>query len=95
MKVAWTDEARAHLESIYRYIQRDSPFYATQTVEKLTRRADQLIAHPRSGRVVPKYNDEAVRELIVSPYRLIYRLKQDRIDIVAVFHGARQLPDSL
>ena len=64
-------------------------------VDKLTRRVDQLIDHPRSGRVVPKYDDESLRELIVNPYRLVYRLKPDRIDIIAVFHSAQQLPDSL
>jgi len=44
---------------------------------------------------VSKYDDENLRELIVHPYRLIYRLKPDRIDIIAVFHGAQQLPDAL
>ena len=95
MNVVWADEAKAHLDGIYQYIKRDAPFYATQTVDKLTHRVDQLIDHPRSGRIVPKYDDEGLRELIVHPYRLIYRLKPDRIDIIAVFHGAQQLPDSL
>ena len=95
MIVAWAEEAKAHVAGIYAYIKRDAPFYAIQTVDKLTRRVDQLINHPRSGRIVPKYNDENLRELIVHPYRLIYRIKPDRIDIVAVFHGAQQLPDSL
>jgi addiction module RelE/StbE family toxin len=95
MRVVWTDEAKAHLDDIYRYIQRDAPLYATQMVDKLTRRAGQLIDHPRSGRILPQYDDENLRELIVYPYRLIYRLKPDRIDIIAVFHGAQRLPDSL
>lgn len=95
MHVAWTDEAKAHLAGIYQYIQRDAPFYATQTIDKLTRRVEQLIDHPRSGRIVPKYDDENMRELIVRPYRLIYRIKPDRIDIIAVFHGARVLPEEL
>lgn len=95
MNVVWTDEAKAHLEDIYQYIKRDAPFYAAQTVDKLTRRAGQLVDHPRSGRVVPKYGDENLRELIVYPYRLIYRIKTDRIDVIAVFHGARELPDAL
>lgn len=95
MKVAWTDEAKAHLAGIHEFIKRDAPFYAAQTVDKLTRRIDQLIDHPRSGRIVPKYDDENLRELILPPYRLIYRIKTDRIDIIAVFHGAQQLPDAL
>lgn len=95
MKVAWSDEAKAHLTDIYNYIKHDSPFYATQTIDKLTRRVDQLIDHPRSGRIVPKYNDENLRELILHPYRLIYRIRPQRIDIIAAFHGAQRLPDSL
>lgn len=51
MRVAWTDEARAHLAGIHAFIKRDAPFYATQMVDKLTRRVDQLIDHPRSGGV--------------------------------------------
>ena len=95
MNVVWTDEAKAHLDGIHQYINRDVPLYATQMVDKLTRRVDQLIDHPRSGRIVPKYDDESLRELIVNPYRLVYRLKPDRIDIIAVFHSTQQLPDTL
>ena len=95
MNVVWTDEAKVHLDGIYQYIKRDAPFYARQTVDKLTRRVEQLIDHPRSGRIVPKYDDENLRELIVYPYRFIYRIKPELIDIIAVFHGAQQLPGSL
>jgi plasmid stabilization system protein ParE len=44
---------------------------------------------------VPTYDDRNLRELIVFPYRLIYRVMTDRIYVIAVFHGAQQLPDSL
>ena len=53
MNVVWTDEAKAHLDDIHQYINRDVPLYATQMVDKLTRCVNQLIDHPRSGRVVP------------------------------------------
>jgi toxin ParE1/3/4 len=95
MRVIWTPEAQAHLDGIYQYIARDTPLYARQTVDKLTRRSEHLTRHPRSGRPVPQYDDDNLRELIVYPYRLIYRLKGDIIDIIAVFHGAQQLPESL
>ena len=80
---------------IHEYIKRDAPFYAAETVDRLTRRVEQLIDHPHSGRIVPKFDDENLRELIARPYRLIYRIRPDRIDIIAVFHGTQQLPDSL
>jgi len=35
--------------------------------------------------------DERYRELIVRPYRIIYRVFDDRVEIIAVVHGARLL----
>ncbi len=95
MRVIWTPEAQAHLDGIYQYVKRDAPFYAQGVVDKLTHRSVQLIDHPHSGRIVPTYDDPNLRELIVYPYRLIYRVMTDRLYVIAVFHGAQQLPDSL
>ncbi len=95
MRVIWTPEAQAHLEGIYQYVKCDAPFYAQGVVDKLTRRSQQLVDHPHSGRTVPDYDDRNLRELIVFPYRLIYRATTDCIYVIAVFHGAQQLPDSL
>jgi plasmid stabilization system protein ParE len=44
---------------------------------------------------VPLYDDRNLRELIAYPYRLIYRVTTDCIYVIAVFHGAQQLPESL
>ena len=46
MKVVWADETLAHLAGIHDFIKHNAPFYATQTIDKLTRRVEQLIAHP-------------------------------------------------
>ena len=94
MRVIWTPEAQAHLDGIYQYVKRDAPFYAQGVVDKLTRRSEQLIDHPYSGRIVPDHDDRNLRELIVFPYRLIYRVMPDCLYVIAVFHGAQQLPDS-
>ena len=56
MRVIWTPEAQAHLDGIYQYLKRDAPFYANGVVDKLTRRSQQLIDHPHSGRIVPTCN---------------------------------------
>ena len=52
----------------------------------------QIAAHPLSGRKVPEYDSDVIRELIEQPYRIIYRIKQDQIDVLAVIHSARLLP---
>jgi len=44
---------------------------------------------------VPEYEAEDIRELIEKPYRIIYRVKQDQIDVLAVIHGAQLLPGEI
>ena len=92
MKIDWADEAIAHLGAIYEYIAKDSSFYAQRVVDRLTRRSQQLATLPMSGRMVPEYGLKEVRELLERPYRIIYRLWPDRIEILAVIHSARRLP---
>ena len=88
----WTDKATAHLLAIYEYIARDSPAYAQRMVDRITRRSEQLAAFPLSGPIVPEYETAEIRELLESPYRIIYRVKTDQIDVLAVVHGAQTLP---
>jgi len=91
MRVHWTENAVKHLLSIYEYIAQNSPFYAGRTVDKLTKRTEQIADFPMSGRKVPEYPADDVRELIEKPYRIIYRIKPDQIDVLAVVHGAQLL----
>ncbi len=95
MKVYWTQNAIEHMVNIYEYIALNSPTYAKRMADKITRRSEQIADHPFSGRKVPEYDAEDIRELIEKPYRIIYRIKPDQIDVVAVIHGARLLPDEM
>lgn len=49
---------------IYEYIEQSSPGYADQTVDRLTRRTEQIEVVPESGRAVPEYERDDIRELI-------------------------------
>lgn len=93
MIVNWTDNAIAHLTHIYEHISGSSPYYARRVVDRLTRRSEQIAAFPLSGRKVPEYNLKAIREVIEGPYRIIYHVKVNQIDVLAVVHGAQLLPD--
>jgi len=95
MNVSWTENALEHLVNIYEYIAVNSKTYATRMVDRITRRSAQIADFPYSGREVPEYKAEDIRELIEYPYRIIYQVKADHIDILAVIHGARQLPDDI
>ena len=93
MKVCWTDEALRHPDNIHRHIAEDAPVYARRMVDKITRRSRQIGTFPQSGRMVPEYQDIEIREVVEPPYRIVYRVTADRVDVLAVFHGARLLPD--
>ena len=93
MKVQWTENAIGHLVNIYEYIAINSPTYGRRMVDRITRRSEQIAEQPHSGRKVPEYDADDIRELIEKPYRIIYRIKPNQIDVVAVIHGARLLPD--
>ena len=91
MKVHWTDTAQRHLDAIYHFIAQDSPAYAKRMVDRLTRRSQQIGEFPFSGRSVPEYEMEQIREVIEGPYRIIYYIKADQIDVLAVLHGAQDI----
>jgi plasmid stabilization system protein ParE len=57
-------------------------------VDRLTRRSQQIAEFPFSGRRVPEYDIDQIREVIEGPYRIIYHIKPDQIDVLAVIHGA-------
>ena len=95
MKVHWTQNAVEHLVNIYEHIALNSPTYANRMVDKNTLRSEQITDQPLSGRKVPEYQTDDIRELIEKPYRNIYRIKADQIDVLAVVHGARLLPEQI
>jgi plasmid stabilization system protein ParE len=47
---------------------------------------------PRAAAIVPEYSRPDIREVFLYQYRIIYRILADRIDILAVVHGAKPLP---
>ena len=95
MRVYWTHTAIAHLLAIYEHIAQDAPLYARRMIDRLTKRSEQIAAFPQSGRMVPEYEAPDIREVIERPDRIIYRVRADQIDILAVVHGAQLLPPEL
>ncbi len=69
-----------------------SPIYAEQVLERLVTRLEQAQNFPESGRVVPEVKHAEIRELIEPPYRLIYRVHPDTIEILSVLHSRQDFP---
>ncbi len=65
--------------------------YARRFIEKILKTVEALTDHPQLGRKVPEANRDDIRELIFQNYRIIYRIKPERLHIVTVVHGSRDL----
>jgi plasmid stabilization system protein ParE len=89
-QVVWTDPAWDDLEAAANYIARDSEHYAAAFVQEVRDAAGSLSAMAERGLVVPELRDTSIRELLVRPYRLIYRLHPHEVTILAIVHGARR-----
>lgn len=94
MRVVWTRQAKDDLRAAGLWIAQDSPQAAVAVVQRIRRSAATLGQQPglgRPGRV------EGTRELVVArtPYLVPYRVAADRIEVLAVFHAARDWPETL
>ena len=77
------------LTAIRDYIAQGSEYYAAEFIQRILQTAQKLAQFPELGRVIPEIQDSTARELVFQNYRILYRLKQDRVDIAAVIHSRR------
>ena len=96
--VEWTDVAREDLSAIADHIADDSIEAALKIMERIEGSAQTLTTVPDRGRVVPELRQVGVRqyrELIVSPWRLVYRVAGTTVYVMGVFDGRRNMEDLL
>lgn len=94
-RVVWSPRSVSQLENICDYIALDSPVYARIFAQKMVSLAKLLPAYPEAGRRVPEYDLPDLREKIYGDYRMVYRITESTVEIVAICHGARQLERAL
>ena len=94
-RIIWAPRALEDLKDLVGYIRRDKPVVARNFGEKIIVRAESLCVMPEKGRIIPKFGDPKLREIIVPPYRIAYRIKQAQglIEIARIWHGARSPED--
>jgi addiction module RelE/StbE family toxin len=91
MKIVWTEPAVADLTALRDYIARDSEHYARQFIARILEAVEPLESLPRMGRQVPEASDPDIREILFQAYRIIYRIAGERIEILSVVRGSRDL----
>lgn len=94
MRVKWLSTAIANLDSEAEYIARDDPAAAARVVKSIQLAVERLRRFPamgRPGRVI------GTRELVVpnTPYVIPYRVRNDAVEVLRVFHGSRRWPAKL
>lgn len=91
MKVIWSRRAIRHLVYVRKHIEKNSEQNAALVAKRILTAVDLLRTHPamgRPGRVV------GTRELIVpdTPFIIPYRVRRERLELIAVFHGRQSWP---
>ena len=97
-RVVWAEAAARDLEEIVAFVAEDSPTSAERLLGALRARAASLATVPHRGRVVPElshFGMRSWRELVLRPYRILYRVSGDSVTVLAVFDGRRDLEDLL
>jgi plasmid stabilization system protein ParE len=95
LPLRWTERAVAHLEALVDYVSLTSPVYAEGLVSRIDQRLQLASTHPEIGKMLLDLEDSALRELVVPPYRIFYRIRPDAIEVLAIVHERRHLPDAL
>jgi len=97
-KVIWADIAENDLKNIIEYIADDSLFNAQKVFTKIKEKASSLHFLPDRGRLVPELKDQGIlqyRELIHSPWRIIYRISENNVYMLSVLDARRNIEDIL
>jgi toxin ParE1/3/4 len=91
MRLRWTTPAAQDLYNIIRHIQRDNPAAAAKVAGTLYQGCSKLLDFPRQGR---RGRIEGTRELVFAglPYIAVYRIQDQNLEIVRIYHGAQDWP---
>jgi len=96
--VRWSTVAENDLKKIIAYIAEDSPQNALNVFKNIRHKASQLLTFPEKGRVVPELHDHGImiyRELVIPPWRLIYKITEKEVFVLSVIDSRQNVEDIL
>ena len=93
LDILWSDRARGDLAAIGDYIAADDLSAAIRWVEGLIAGVERAARMPLSGRSVPEYTGrQEIREQLIRTYRIVYRVRDEVIEVLTIFEGHRLFP---
>ena len=94
MRIVWSPQSLRDLDAIREYIAKDSERYADLTVARIFSAVGRLLQFPHAGRIVPERNEAAIREIIVGRFRVVYRIRDEVLEVATVFRASRAFPET-
>jgi plasmid stabilization system protein ParE len=97
-KVEWASVAETDLKQILDRIAAESPDNALQILKKIRQKASSLFAFPERGRIVPELQGQGIhiyRELIIAPWRVVYRISDRTVFVLSVIDSRQNVEDVL
>lgn len=97
-EVTWSNTAEKDLIDIVEYIAADSPSNALKVSKNIKQKASSLYAFPKRGRIVPELRDQGIlqyRELVISPWRVLYRISKKSVYVLSVLDSHQNIEDIL
>jgi toxin ParE1/3/4 len=90
--VIFSPKAVGDLEAIVRYIALDNPKAARKVGQTLLNKTQELSQFPFKGQKVPEFNNSDIRQVILRPYRIVYRVEEDkkRISVARFWHSSQR-----
>mgnify|MGYP002141199568 CR=1 FL=1 len=92
-RIRWSEPAIQSFEAICQYIEQFSAPFAKLLAREINLRVREIGHHPLMGRRVPEFPDKDYREVIFQDYRIIYRIREETVEIGLIWHGARVLQE--
>ncbi len=97
-QVFWTQTAQTDLRKIIEYIANDSDINARRIYPDIKNKSDNLRLMPLQGRIVPELRYFGIliyREIMIPPWRIIYKIEENKVWVLAVIDGRRNIEDIL
>jgi len=97
-QVQWTGSAVRDLERIIAHIAADGPTRAVSILAQIKQAAAELHQHPNRGRCVPELQAQGIvlyRELVIPPWRIVYRVGETSVVVLTVFDSRQNIEDIL
>jgi len=97
-KVIWTNVAESDLKDIIEYISIDSPQNALRILKNIKQKTSELYTLPERNRIVPELQDQGIlqyREMIIPPWRFIYRIAERKVYVLSLIDSRRNVEDIL